>query len=437
MKTTRCFVFVLCNLAALGLAQAQAASFEGLGFLPGYTNFSEAYNVSSDGSVVVGWSRYTYGQYGLYDRAFRWTRAGGMVNLGVLGLGLTSQAWGASSDGSVVVGNSDNGSRNVGFRWTNTGGMEGLGFLPDPETWESAAFAISADGLVIVGESQVGPNHHAVRWTSSPPGIADLGALPGYSYNALAVGASANGSVVVGHCQNDWPLYEWQAFRWTNGPAGITALGFLPGGASSEANAVSVDGAVIVGGSESTTGWQACRWSNGAITGLGSLPGYTNWITAFAVSSDGSVIVGESDSATDSAAFIWDSAHGMRNLQSVLAGTYGLNLAGWSLKRASGISADGNTIVGYGTDPGGKTEAWLAVLAEPSPLVLTNATTLNGVFSFTILSPQAQGMAIEYSTTLAPDSWVTLLTTNSPGGQVRITESATNSHLYYRARKGY
>jgi probable HAF family extracellular repeat protein len=334
-----------------------------------------------------------------------------------------------------VVGNSDNGSRNVGFRWTTTGGMEGLGFLPDPDAWESAAFAISADGLVVVGDSQVGPSYHAVRWTG-PGGIADLGALPGYSYNALAVGASANGSVVVGYCQNDWPLYQWQAFRWTNGPAGITALGFLPGGVNSEANAVSADGTVIVGGSESTAGWQACRWKNGAIAGLGSLPGYTNRITAFAVSSDGSVIVGGRDSATDSAAFIWDSAHGLRNLQSVLAGTYGLDLTGWSLKKAAGISADGNTIVGYGTDPAGKTEAWLAVVAEPTPLVLTNATAANGTFGFTILSAPGQAMTVEFSTTLAPDSWSTLLSTNSPGGQVRITEPTTNPHRFYRARKG-
>jgi probable HAF family extracellular repeat protein len=179
MKATSCFVIILCNLVTAGLLPTHAASFEGLGFLPGYTNLSQAFGVSADGSVVVGCSRNTYGSSGLYDRAFRWTRAGGMVNLGVLGLGLTSQAWGASADGLVVVGNSDNGSRNVGFKWTTTGGMEGLGFLPDPEAWESAAFAISADGLVIVGESQVGPNHHAVRWTSSPPGIADLEALPG------------------------------------------------------------------------------------------------------------------------------------------------------------------------------------------------------------------------------------------------------------------
>ena len=149
--------------------------------------------------------------------------------------------------------------------------------------------------------------------------------------------------------------------------------------------------------------------------GLGFLPGYTNWI----------------------AAFIWDSAHGMRNLQSVLAGSYGLDLTGWSLKKAAGISADGNTIVGYGTDPAGKTEAWLAVLAEPTPLVLTNSSLANGIFGFTILSAPGQPMTVEYATTLAGNSWSTLLTTNSPGGQVRIAEPATHSPQFYRARKGF
>jgi probable HAF family extracellular repeat protein len=204
--------------------------------------------------------------------------------------------------------------------------------------------------------------------------------------------------------------------------ASFEGLGFLTGYTNlSQAFGVSADGSVVVGCSRYTYGTyglydRAFRWRNGAIAGPGCLPGYTNWITAFAVSSDGSVIVGENDSATDSAAFIRDSAHGMRNLQSVLAGTYGLDLTGWSLKKAAGISADGNTIVGYGTDPAGKTEAWLAVLAEPTPLVLTNSSTTNGRFGFTILSAPGQAMTVEYSTTLASNSWTTLLTTNGPDG---------------------
>jgi len=44
-------------------------------------------------------------------------------------------------------------------------------------------------------------------------------------------------------------------------------------------------------------------------------------------------------------------------------------LTGWNLASAQGVSADGLTIVGYGTGPNG-TEAWVADLsttAEPIP----------------------------------------------------------------------
>jgi hypothetical protein len=58
----------------------------------------------------------------------------------------------------------------------------------------------------------------------------------------------------------------------------------------------------------------------------------------------------------------------MRSLQQVLTNDYGLDLTGWSLNRANAISADGLTVVGFGTNPNGLTEAWIASLdGEPVP----------------------------------------------------------------------
>ena len=60
----------------------------------------------------------------------------------------------------------------------------------------------------------------------------------------------------------------------------------------------------------------------------------------------------------------------MRNLKSILADNLGVNLNGWQLKYATGVSADGMTIVGYGTNPDGNTEGWIATIPEPCTLAL-------------------------------------------------------------------
>ena len=57
----------------------QPAVFQGLGDLPGGNFYNQAYVVSADGSVVVGFSNTALG-----IEAFRWTVAGGMEDLGDL-----------------------------------------------------------------------------------------------------------------------------------------------------------------------------------------------------------------------------------------------------------------------------------------------------------------------------------------------------------------
>ena len=56
--------------------------------------------------------------------------------------------------------------------------------------------------------------------------------------------------------------------------AGFQGLGDLQGGrVFSKANAVSADGSVVVGETESEFGNEAFRWENGLMTGLGDLSG--------------------------------------------------------------------------------------------------------------------------------------------------------------------
>jgi probable HAF family extracellular repeat protein len=133
--------WVLALLATVAWSQ----SLTWLGTLPG-GGYSEAWGVSADGAVVVGVSN---------GRAFRWTAAGGMQDLGTLG-GDWSYAYGVSADGAVVVGWADNAAGQWrAFRWTASRGMEDLNttyasLLTDGSVLREAR-AISPDGRYIVG----------------------------------------------------------------------------------------------------------------------------------------------------------------------------------------------------------------------------------------------------------------------------------------------
>jgi cysteine-rich repeat protein/probable HAF family extracellular repeat protein len=132
------------------------------------------------------------------------------------------------------------------------------------------------------------------------------------------------------------------------------------------ARGVSADGSVIVGTSSSASGSEAFRWTAaGGMEGLGDLEGGLFSSGAWAMSADGSVIVGYCRSASGAEACIWDATGRLLELDQVLVSNFGLDLTGWTLERATGISDDGLTIVGFGTDPSGYTEAWIAVLGPP------------------------------------------------------------------------
>ena len=187
-----------------------------------------------------------------------------------------------------------------------------------------------------------------------------LGDLAGGGFWSEAYGVSSDGSVVVGKGS---PAGNHEAFRWTSG-GGISGLGDLAGGiVYSEARGVSSDGSVVVGRSSSTSGYEAFRWtSGGGIIGLGDLAGGSFDSYARDVSSDGSIAVGRGSSASGDEAFIWDATNGMQSLSDILTNDFGLDLTGWVLSSAEGISDDGLTIVGYGINPSGYDEAWIATL---------------------------------------------------------------------------
>jgi probable HAF family extracellular repeat protein len=296
--------------------------------------------------VVVGYAYDAAGQL----RAFRWTAARGMQDLGTLG-GSGSVAYGVSADGSVVVGRADNAAGQWrAFRWTEARGMQDLGTLGGGWSW---ATGVSADGSVVVGEAEnAAGQDRAFRWTGSR--MQDLGTLGGDE--SWAYGVSADGSVVVGEAQN--AAGQRRAFRWT-AARGMQDLGTL-GGDWSVATGVSADGSVVVGWAATNAAgqWCAFRWTAaGGMQDLGTLDGY--WSEARGVSADGSVVVGISDGR----AFRWTAAGGMENLNITYAH---LLTDGSKLREAYAISPDGRYIVGWG---------WNAATRRPEAYLLDTQGT--------------------------------------------------------------
>ena len=374
-------VVLASGLAGSGLSEvrgtnsrtATAATFRRLGDLPGGAFSSEANAVSADGFVVVGKSASSSSG----EEAFRWTSAQGMVGLGLPNEAASSTASDVSADGSVVVGTAYHGGW-FGvispFRWTaGTGAVE---FPSESFPFAAAAPALSADGSVVVGGqcqySSFGAGScRAYRWTPDG-GMVGLGDP---LLDSTATGVSADGSVVVGAVEVDevgetpcdclasgtcGAMHD--AFRWTMGE-GITTLGFpLLGCNGPAAGDVSSDGQVLLVGS-----WEEplgdAFWAAGTgLVLLPDLPGGPNRTRAKALSGDGSVIVGNSWSASGAEAFVWDGVDGMRSLRALLVEQYGLDLTGWTLMSANGVSDDGQTIIGTGVNPDGHTEAWIATL---------------------------------------------------------------------------
>jgi len=253
---------------------------------------------STSNTLPVGWS------------------GGTIQNLGLLPGGSTGSnsgiAWGVSADGSVIVGRSAASAGIEAFRYTtNDGIMQSLGGLDSRVRPSSEAFAASADGSAIVGTARavVGvippffqTQTHAFLWTQAG-GMQDLhGALPGTPFQSSATTVSGDGQVVAG--RSDFAGAPTEGFRWTGGVA--QSLGaFIP----DDANA---DGSVLVG--------------------LGA-----------------------------AGAAVWDAANGVRGVQDLLTAG-GLDLGGWNLFSATGVSDNGKVIVGNAINPAGQVEAWIANL---------------------------------------------------------------------------
>jgi DNA-binding beta-propeller fold protein YncE/uncharacterized membrane protein len=326
-------VLTLAGPPAAAEQESPGAIFLGLGDLPGGGHASVALDVSADGRVVVGHGSTPDGVC-----AFRW-EAGQLDAIGPA----TSVAMGTSADGTVVAGTVTDAAGSRPFRWA-AGVLERL----EPRAGGEAR-AVSADGRSIVGQ---GPDGAAWMWRDGRTWPLEP---PGSARQLLPRGLSHDGTILVGSASG---AEGTRAFR-SPGPAPLPCL--PGGGAWAEARAVNATGAAA-GASDSWWGIEPCLWIGlephplGGISDHHELFGY-----AIDLSSDGAVVVGAAeDDQGDLEAFIWRADRGMRSIRRALQEEFELHAAGWILIEATGVSADGRTIVGYGRNPRGETEAWLA-----------------------------------------------------------------------------
>ena len=59
-------------------------------------------------------------------------------------------------------------------------------------------------------------------------------------------------------------------------------------------------------------------------------------------------------------------ADGMRSIEEWLLTDHGVDVGDWVLRKATGISADGTTIVGWGRNPAGDHDGWIIRIPEPA-----------------------------------------------------------------------
>lgn len=212
-----------------------------------------AWGISGDGNVVVG---ETGGVFTGTDitprRAFRWTAAGGFVDLGIIGIPSggtsgSSQALAASLDGSVVVGVTSSGSSfSEAFRTSGVlTGLGSLGVLTGAQFPYSAAHDVSDDGSVVVGVTSVPTGYQVFRWNG---GMQPLGPIGGSPPGAPQV--SGDGSTIIFTAGNPLTGFIWTAAMGVVDVATALQSNFgidLGGWTITGVTAISRDGRVLVG----------------------------------------------------------------------------------------------------------------------------------------------------------------------------------------------
>ncbi|HTV20669.1 MAG TPA: hypothetical protein VMG12_18425, partial [Polyangiaceae bacterium] len=237
------------GVAQLVRANVNTGDVEVLGIVG--NSISRAY-VTPDAATIVGFGGSLHPtednpleQYG--GGGFRWNAAG--LSLGLPGMPAGASAWpeAVSSDGTVIAGQSPSSGQH--FRWTEAGGYVDIAIASG-----QSATSLSADGSVLLGslDPDDARDSTAFRWTEAT-GVVEL--TPGRT--SLATDISADGNVIVAtsweEAQNDGAppddTFIWDAEHGTRtldevlAARGVDVSGWQFG----HARSLSDDGKVLLG----------------------------------------------------------------------------------------------------------------------------------------------------------------------------------------------
>lgn len=289
---------------------------------------------------------------------YMWTAATGVTSIGGAWQGGVASV---SADGTRISGSAfgSDGLNYAGYYSVGTRQWTTLGGIGGTsDTSASSGWNISGDGNTVVGLGWVnGGTAHAIASTAGGA-MRDLGSLGGSS---RANGVSHDGSIIAGWVEQ--PDGQWTGAYWQNGT--LHNMVDDQGNALQEAGAVSADGRWIVGSGNFGQTWryntetQQTEW-------LGDLDAAGDFQGATGISADGQIIVGYDRGfgpATFGQGTIWIEGQGMLDFTEYIT-SQGVDLGGRTLALPLGVSADGRTF--YGVDSAGSGFV-VTISAVPEP----------------------------------------------------------------------